>query len=242
MSLFEAKIETLRQALAPLEAEERVFRASGGGAWPRAGSKQMILEQDMGAELGNGRLPSFAAILWTEELERVRDGQIALYGPDIPQIAAPGGKKSVPFGKIVLLGVDALPADEVYASYERMDAVRFRQNLSGYMLRGTSQRNREWSRVSKEACGAGFCFAHLGSELVRDYKALPFVRRAELLFFTEEAGVRALLPAMSECCQIARALNTMFEHVSMDCKSCDAAEICEEIDGLKQLHRQLSQS
>jgi CO dehydrogenase/acetyl-CoA synthase beta subunit len=242
MGLFERKIEELRSHLGNSKLEPCVYPASGTRVWPRSQTKQMILEQDMGAELGKGVLQSFAAILWTEELDYVSENLISVYGQDIPLLAAPGGAKSVPFGKIVLLGVDSIPGKEVYAAFEKMDAVRFAHNLKGYMLRGFTQRNREWSRISSEACNHGFDFTVLGSELIRDYLALPFVRRAELLFFTDKALIRALAPVVDDCHKITRALNTIFEGIEMDCKSCSEAPICAEVDGLRRLHDRVASS
>jgi CO dehydrogenase/acetyl-CoA synthase beta subunit len=242
MGLFELKIEQLRSQLEDATPEPRVCSVCDARGWPRRANKQMILEQDMGVELGKGGLQSFAAVLWTESMDRVRDGVISVYGQDIPLLAAPGGARSVPFGKVALLGVDFIPSKEVYAAFEKMDAVRFAQNLKGYMLRGFTQRNREWSRISREACNNGFDFTVLGSELIRDYLALPFVRRAEMFFFTDDALIRALAPVIDECHKITRALNTIFEGIHMDCKSCDEAPICAEIDGLRRLHDRLVSS
>jgi CO dehydrogenase/acetyl-CoA synthase beta subunit len=242
MGLFELKIEEFRRQLEDAKPEPRVCSASGSRAWPRSQTRQMILEQDMGAELGKGGLQSFAAVLWTESIDRVRDGVISVYGQDIPALAAPGGARSVPFGKVVLLGVDSIPGEELYAAFEKMDAVRFAQNLKGYMLRGFTQRNREWSRISREACGKGFDFTVLGSELIKDYLALPFVRRAEIFFFTDIALIRTLAPVIEECHKITHALNTIFEGIDMDCKNCDEAPICAEVDGLRRLHDRLISS
>jgi CO dehydrogenase/acetyl-CoA synthase beta subunit len=238
MPLFESKIRELRQRLS-----KHPFRLREADpdrqAWPRNTAKQMILEQDMGAELGNGRLPSFAVVLWSERRDLAGDGSIRVYGPDIPQIAAPGGIRSAPFGKVALLEVEPLPAGDIYAAFERMDAVRFDMNLKGYMLRGFTQRNREWSRVSKSACDEGFSFSALGTELIRDYKKLPFVKRAEMLFLTESALIQELSPLAEDCTGIVQALDTLFENIQMDCKNCDAAAICEDVDELRKLHRQM---
>lgn len=239
MELFEPKIEELRRQLESARTELHTGTAFNGRPWPRSLNKQMVLEQDMGAELGKAGLQSFSVHLWTESLELVRDGLISVYGQDIPLIAASGGAKSVSFGKIALLGVDSIPSEEVYPSFERLDAIRFTQNLEGYMLRGFTQRNREWSRISRVACAKGFDFAVLGRELIRDYMAVSFVRQAEMFFLTDDALIRTLSPIMEDCNSITHALNTMFENINMDCKKCNSASICDEIDGLRRLHHEL---
>ncbi|MDR1765941.1 MAG: hypothetical protein LBR77_07625 [Lachnospiraceae bacterium] len=235
MSLFKAEIDGMRRTLTEYGFLGRKLPVAGK-KWPRSEGRQMILEQDMAAELGHGRFPSISVILWTWSAHTVEDGAIRLYGPDIPAIAG-SDINSVPFGKVVLLEVSGIPEGEVYPAFEQMDAVRFDMNLKGYMLRGTVQRNREWGRVGKKACRDGFCFSVLGSELLRGYKKLPFVRGAEILFFTDEGLIRELTPMAEKSVQITRALNTMFENIDMDCKHCDSATICETIPELKALHK-----
>jgi CO dehydrogenase/acetyl-CoA synthase beta subunit len=243
MNLFESAIKEIRSRLSGARPALRASVSENTRPpWPRRGIKQMILEQDMGAELGNGRYPSFSAILWTSSQATVEDGLISLYGQDIPQIAACAGNTSVPFGKLVLLGVEPIPDDGAYAFFERLDAVRFVQNLEGYMLRGTTQRNREWSRVSRIACEQGFDFPALGRELIRDYKALPSVLRAEVVFLSEDRLIRELSPVAEDCAQITRALNTMFTNINTDCAACDSAVICSEVQELSRLHKNLNET
>lgn len=236
MRLFDEQILALRRHLEDVPACRVNAVSAGYPPWPRSAAKQMVLEQDMGVELGNARMPSFASILWTEQLDLIEDGSIRVYGRDLPEISTYCGDNRVPFGKLVLLGVAPLPEDGLYSAFEQMDLVRFRLQLSGYMLRGFSQRDREWSRVSKSAYENGFSLVRLGLELLRDYKALPFVRAAEVIFTTDDSLVRTLTPLAEGCGKVARALNTMFEHIDMDCKNCDSADICGEIDELRQIH------
>lgn len=240
MSLFERQIQDLRQILSEHTPDFNGTAPPNIGDWPRSGAKQMILEQDMGVELGNGRLASFAVIMWTADLNLVEDGRIRVYGQDIPQIASLANEKSRPFGKIVLLGASPPPAEDLYEAYEKMNAVRFDLNLKGYMLRGfITQKNREWSRITKTACQDGFSFSTLGRELTRDYKKLPFVKSAEVLFFTDDNLIRRLTPLTEDATKITKALNTMFENINMDCQHCESSDICDDVNELRSLHKHL---
>ena len=240
MNLFDQYIGELRILLdAREQLPRRDFRFDEKQKWPRLEREQLILQQDTAVELGNPRSNSFAFILFTEDLANVHDGRVMLYGKDIPEIGSNANVKSASFGKIVLLGCDSFPDEEAYHYFEQMDIVRFRLKLEGYMLRGLPQRNREWSRISNKALMKGFNLQTLANELIRDYKALPFVKSTEIIFFTEELLIKRLKPMAETCSKISMAMNTMFENIVMDCKHCDASELCDEIDGLKQLHQSL---
>ncbi len=240
MNLFDRYIEELRAVLnARSNVPHEEFQFDRKQKWPRLEREELILQQDTAVELGNPRSESFAFILYTGDLSAVHDGRISLYGTNIPEIGSNANTKSAAFGKIVLLGCDSFNEEEAYYYFERMDIVRFRLKLKGYMLRGFPQRNREWSRISSKAYTKGFNLQTLGNELIRDYKELPFVKSAEVVFFTEEMFIKRLRPMAETCSKIAMALNKIFENITMDCKDCDASEVCDEIDGLKRIHRSL---
>jgi CO dehydrogenase/acetyl-CoA synthase beta subunit len=240
MNLFDRYIEELRAVVdAGSKVPHRAFQFDKKQKWPRLEREELILQQDTAVELGNPRSESCAFILYTGDLSAVHDGRISLYGTDIPEIGSSANTKSAAFGKVVLLGCDSFNEEEAYYYFEQMDMVRFRLKLEGYMLRGYPQRNREWSRISNRAFTKGLNLHTLGNELIRDYKELPFVKSAEVAFFTEETLIKELRPMAETCSKIAMALNKMFENITMDCKNCDASEVCDEIDGLKRMHKSL---
>ena len=91
--------------------------------------------------------------------------------------------KSLPFGKVVLLGVEGFTEDNAYDRHKELDFLRYDLDLKGFMMRAVSQYMREWCRISREALSQGFSallpgiFAH--DPLSGD--ALCEVRRGDLL-------------------------------------------------------------
>lgn len=206
-------------------------------AWPRKTHGALVLEQDTAVELGGERNSSFSAILWTDDASRIHDGQISCYGPELRQIAGADGDPIVGacFGKIILIQAE-FPEEEIYSCYEKLERIRFRQNLSGYMLRSASQRDREWVRVSREAVRNGLSFQILGSELIHDLRENSDVKKAEVIFCTDETLLRQLKPVCDKCNEIIHALNKIYDNIPMECGSCSLAALCGEVEGLKKIH------
>ena len=48
---------------------------------------------------------------------------------------------------------------------------------------------------------------------------------------------RQLIPIAEKVKDVTAALNTMFDGIDMDCGSCSLNEICDEVEGLRELHR-----
>lgn len=239
MSLFNQYIEEIRQDLkSHQQFVHKKSRFNNHTSWPTLTREQLILQQDTCVELGRNQTESFSFIIWTEDLKKINDNDITLYGKDAPEIASNVAQNSSPFGKIVLLGCERFQQEDIYSYFEQMDIVRFKLKLEGYMLRGFSQRNQEWSRISHDAISKGFNLIILANELIREYKELPFVKSAEIVLFTEESLIKSLMPIAEKCSKIPTALNKIFDNIVMDCKNCDASEVCDEIDALKKLHKQ----
>ena len=59
---------------------------------------------------------------------------------------------------MVIVGGSDFDEDNTYDRYREMELLRYDIHLKGYMMRGVSQQQREWSRVSKEAINNGFSF------------------------------------------------------------------------------------
>lgn len=237
MDLFDKYIDEVRQRLDENQQfVKQRFKYNQHSIWPILPKEQLILQHDTCIELG--KMESFSFIMWTEDFKKINDNDITLYGRDVSEIASQNLQSSSPFGKIVLLGCDPFSEDNVYPCFEQMDMVRFRLNLKGYMLRGFTQRNQEWSRISHNAISEGFSLEVLANELMREYKKLPFVRSTEIVMLTESTLIKMLMPLAEKCSKIPSALNKIFDNLIMDCKSCDDSEVCNEIEGLKELHKQ----
>ena len=110
---------------------------------------------DTAVELGHPKEGSTAFLIWTSEPMRLINKRISVLGPDLPKLVG----KRIPFGKIILLGVDGFNENNSYERYRQLENVRYDIRLKGYMMRGVSQYGREWSRVSRTAIDDGLSFS-----------------------------------------------------------------------------------
>lgn len=67
---------------------------------------------------------------------------------------------------------------------------------------------------------------------------VPGVKDAAVILLAGDSPVyKQLLPLAEKVKDVTAALNTMFDGIDMDCGSCSLNEICDEVEGLRELHR-----
>lgn len=182
MSLFDAYLARIREYTSILAS--RGTEAHIWSEWVLAHSAEpdhprLILKEDSAIELGGPRSTGTSFVMWTEDPGLVSDGRIALLGSDIPQLCGLGFTY-VPFGQVLLVAGASLGGHSQLA-LERQSHLT--ASLPGYSVRGTG--NRIWSRVSREACVAGFSFRLLGTHILRRTRQkVEGVSAAEIIFVT----------------------------------------------------------
>ena len=235
MELFEGIIPSVHSFLAE-QTHRRSWASEPSLPWPAGGSRNIVLKEDLGVELGNPEMESVSCLLWTENLSWIEDKRITLVGHDFFESAA----KSLPFGKVVLVGVESFDEDNVYERHKNLDFLRYDLDLKGFMMRAVSQHMREWCRISKEALSKGFSVRHLGSSLMSLIAQRPYVKSVEMIFFTSSSeDVARLKEITAHSEKIISAMNKMAGEFDYDCSSCDYQEVCDEADGLKGMRDKL---
>jgi len=235
MQLFDTMIEDTKRFIEGHE-QRRTWTALDKPAWPEGGNRNIVLKEDMGLELGSPQTQSLSCILWTENLDLIKDGSITLAGPDLSQSYG----KSLPFAKIALVGVSGFTEENTYERYKDMELLRYQLDLRGFMLRAVSQYMREWCRISSEAVIRGFSVQVLGSALMALFKEKPYVRAFEVIFLTSSAEDVKRLKEITEPSQkIIAAMNKMAEEFDFDCASCEYLDVCNEADLLKGMRDRL---
>lgn len=202
--------------------------------WPGGAGKNVVLSGEMAMELGNPQMESASSLIWTEHPDLVCDGRITLIGPDIQS----GTSASLPFGKIVLVGVSGFHEDNTYDLYKEMESVRYSIDLKGYMMRAVSQYQREWSRISREAVKEGFSFGILGSALRNEYLKKNYIHAVEFLFVTSSPeDVRELKEITKNVSRTINALDKMINEIDPDCDECEYNDVCDEVGELKSMRK-----
>lgn len=116
------------------------------------------------------------------------------------------------------------------------DYVRYHAFLKGYMMRISAVREREPVRVSKEAVSHGINFAAVGHGLINAYRKRPEVEAVSIYLSRSRILITYFKSEAHRCEQITDSLNNIFNGLTMDCSTCSSRELCDEIDGLRQLH------
>ena len=234
MELFSKHHDEITAFLERKRGEGNVseFFHQGGSHWPESKNRNLVLGQDTAVELGNPKDASTSFLIWNNDSRKVKNQRITVVGPDLPQL---DGNQAA-FGKIVIVGGEGFDQDNSYERYRALEQVRYDIHLKGYMMRGASQYQREWSRVSKEAVQNGFSFRILGDALIEKYLELDFIRSVEVIFIT--AGREDVLEMKTGSDQVMRiigAMNKMAEEMSFDCDTCEYTDVCSDVAELRSM-------
>lgn len=238
MSLFNNKLIDIRTFLSRKPAEGKVseFFHIRPTDWPIDRRRNLVLAQDTAVELGNPRDASTAFLFWVDDPSLVRHGKITIVGPDLPALA----NRQVSFGRVVIAGVEGFNTENCYERYREMELLRYDLHLKGYMMRGVSQYQREWSRVSREAVGNGFSLKTLGGAMIDRVSSLDYVRAAEVVFVTSSREDVLELQKISEpIMNVIGAMNKMAEEMSLECDTCEYNTVCGDVAELRSMRNEL---
>ena len=236
MRLFNHHYQDIKIYLSRKHEEGRVsvFHHQGKSCWPVSKNRNLVLGQDTAVELGNPRDASSVCLLWLNDPSQIEHGRVSVVGPDLQQLEG----KRASFAKIVIVRGEDFAEDNCYERYREMEQVRYDIHLKGYMMRGVSQYQREWSRISREAIDNGFTFQVLGGALIDKLSELAFVRSVEVIFITASREDVMEIKAVSDgVIKIIGAMNKMATELSLDCDTCEYADVCDDVSELRSMRR-----
>lgn len=203
-------------------------------AWPDLGSAELVLQSDAAYELGANGLGSANYICVTSSPDIINKDQVILYGKDLKEIS-----KDTPFARIVYLRVGVMDGDddEVYRKIKDIEFSKYHVYPDGYMVRMSPESNREQIRVSKKAIRKGINFAQVGYRYIEQYKKDENVLNATVIFITDpNVDFKALHDNAKKVDAITGTLNHIMEGLPTDCTVCQLKDICDEVEGMKELH------
>ena len=232
MELYNSLINDTRAQLEGLSA--KVWDYSPADCWTDVGSSELVLQRDAAYEMGAMGKGSANYVLFTSSSELVDKDQVILYGPDMGQI-----KGDCDFARIVLLRVGVLDDDDeaVYRTLKDIEFAKYHVYPEGYMVRMSPESSREQVRVSKKALARGISFRSVGASYVAEYKKDANVLNATVIFITDpKADYAALQAAAKKSAAVTGTLTHILEGLPTDCSVCALKDICDEVDGMKELH------
>ena len=209
-----------------------------GRAWPDSGEFELVMLRDAAYELGGGSRAAVNFTCVTTSPALVERDEIVVYGPDLGQLKADSD-----YVRITLLRVGDIESDDeddteqAFRAIQNMDFVKYRVFPKGYMIRTSAESNREQVRVSKEAVRSGVSFERIGDDFIRQYKKDPNVLAVKLIFITAPDGdYTGAKKCAKTAHDITMSLTRILEGMPTDCGSCSLKPICDEVEGMKELH------
>lgn len=205
--------------------------------WEDVGGNQLIMMKESAYELGGDNKPAVNYACVSSD-DYVTEDEIWVYGKDLTEI-----KGSVPFARIVLVKVASLKGEgeedtePVFRAIQDIDFVKYHVYPKGYMIRSSSDSFREQVRVSKDAVKKGISFERVGNSYIKQYKKDPNVVAVRVIFSTvDDADYAEMKKDAKKVRDITKTLSKILEGMSTDCHTCSLKEICDEVEGLKELH------
>lgn len=193
--------------------------------WQDAQQAQVIMRRDTAYELeGVG----FNLVTSDDVCD-----SIVVVGDDLGEI-----KDNRRFARITLVQIeDSDDEQKAYSLIKKIDYVKYHCFPDGYMMRSTSRSHKEAVRVSKQALNDGADFRKIGSLLIEKYKEIPAIKGVKVIFITaKEADYNEAERIAEKNYAITETLNHIMNSVNFDCDTCNLKAICDEVEGMKELH------
>ncbi len=193
--------------------------------WNDIGQNQMIMRRDIAFELEGVGFNLVTS-------DNVSD-EIVLVGDNLGEI-----KDNRQFARITVVGIEEGGDEQkAYNLIKKIDYVKYHTFPDGYMMRSTSRSHKEAVRVSKSAIKNGIDFGAVGSLFIEKYKEIPAVKGVKVIFITQANACYSEAERIAnKNYEITETLNHVMNSVTFDCDTCNLKAICDEVEGMKELH------
>lgn len=236
MELYNSIIDKI-DALIGSSQPVRRYKYDPHRTWEDAGGNQLVLMREAAYELGGDNKPAVSYACVTSG-DYVTEDEVLVFGRDLDRI-----RGSVPFARIAVIKVRELQGEgeedtePLFRAIQDIDFVKYHVYPKGYMIRSSSDSFREQVRVSKEAVKKGITFEQVGNSYIAQFHRNPDILAVRLIFVTTDgADYAEMRKDAKRVRDITRTLSKILEGMQTDCSSCSLKSICDEVEGLKELH------
>lgn len=207
-----------------------------------------LMERDTQLELGGFPKDSINIYVPSSNMQSLKNqilGQTQKLEAGVYCIGNPelsGSKENhISFGKIVLLETETLPDEQWYNFTQSELITDSKIYLKDIMLRQSSTHYNTNLRVSKNAMKNGFTLEALGKAYLSAFEKIECVKSATIILIIGDSYLyKNLLETAEKIKEITLALNHIFDGIDMDCGHCNLVEICNEVEGMRKLHKKRS--
>lgn len=231
MEIFNSLIRETRELL---PENYRVWDYDPEDCWFDNGRSELVMQREAAYELGASGKGSANFVAFTSSPDLTDKSRVLLYGKDLGEITG-----DCDFARIVFLRIGVLDAEDevVYRTLKDIEFSKYHVYPKGYMVRMSPESFREQIRVSRDALREGITFRSIGNRYISEYRKNLNVLSAEVIFLTDpEVNYAALRNLAKKSGDITSTLTHILEGVPTDCSICSLKDICDEVEGMKELH------
>lgn len=224
MNFFDKLIDKTLKILEPYDAKKYAYDENK--RWYDIGESHIVMQRDMAFELdGIG----FNLITSSP----IGDSETVVLGNDLNKI-----KKSGKFARISVIQIDDIQDEQqAYNAIRKIEYVKYHYFPKGYMIRTSSKEQKEVVRVSKKAVKSGINFENVGNLLNYHFKQNKSVKNVKTYFVTlDDFEYKTLEDICDKNSEITNTLNHIMKGINFDCTACSLKPICDEVEGMRELH------
>ena len=202
--------------------------------WTDKGISELVMQRDAAYELGAAGKGSANLVLFTSSPALVPENKVVLYGKDLTEL-----KGDCDFARIVLLRVGVMDDEDetIYRTLKDIEFSKYHVYPEGYMIRMSPESCREQVRVSRDAIRRGVSFRTIGNRYIREYLKNDNVLSAQVIFLTDPSmDYGKLKDYAKKGNDLTGTLTHILEGLPTDCSVCALKDICDEVEGMKELH------
>ncbi|MGN0521926.1 MAG: hypothetical protein ACI4IQ_04735 [Eubacterium sp.] len=223
MNFFDDLINDFNNCVYQLSHKDYSYNSAN--KWQDSGQNELVMQKESAYELDG---VGFNLIT-----SKSFEDKITVIGDDLAQIN--GDRR---FARICVISIEDVDDEQkAYDLIRKIEYVKYHFFPKGYMIRTSSRSHKEVVRLSKSAVNSGACFEKIGNLLIDKYKENPAVKAVHLFFVTEKSVNYKKLEALAvKNHSITETLNHIMNNVNFDCSSCNLKPICDEVEGMRELH------
>lgn len=223
MEIFDSLIKEVSELIEPYSRTEFSYKKEF--SWEDVGHNQVILQKETLFELDGVGFN----LLTSSNI----DDSVVVVGQDLQEL-----KENSKFARICFIEFEE--QEEIQKTYNlirKIEYTKYHFFPDGYMIRTSSKAHKESVRVSKAAVKKGIDFQKIGNLLINKFKENPSVKGVKVVFVTEEAVDFSKLESLSrKNHEITETLNQVMNNLTFDCDTCNLKAICDEVEGMRELH------
>lgn len=222
MNFFDDLLNEVEECLSGLDQKHYI----SNNLWQDVGRNEVILKRDTEYELDG-----IGFNLVTSK--PIGESQVTVVGPELNQIT-----KETDYCRISIIQIDDVEDEQsAYNLIRKVEYAKYHYFPKGYMIRTASTSHKEMVRVSKSALKNGLSFEGVGNILINKYKENAAVKAVKLIYVTDKSvDYEKLEKIAKRNYDITETLNHIMNSVNFDCSSCNLKPICDEVEGMKELH------